>query len=257
MTAGAVLSAEGIVAGYGELEVLHGVSVSVAPGEAVCIIGPNGAGKSTLLRAVFGLIPVRGGRVLLEGADVTNQAPDRLVAAGLAFVPQIQNVFPNLTVVENLEMGGFRKPAGLSDRVARAQDMFPVLRTRAREKAGRLSGGERQMVAIARALVSDPKLLLLDEPTAALAQAVQETVFKTVREIADSGVPVLLVEQNAKKALAACDRGVVLDQGVNRFEGTGLDLLADERVARLYLGKRQEGGPEVAAPEGSAAAEGP
>jgi len=248
MRTGPVLSAEGVVAGYGELEVLHGVSLSVGEGEAVCIIGPNGAGKSTLLKAVFGLIPVRSGRVLLKGEEVTNRAPDKLVESGMAYVPQIQNVFPNLSVLENLEMGGFRKPAGLAGRIALAQEMFPVLKVREREKAGRLSGGERQMVALARALVSEPQLLLLDEPTAALATTVQETVFKKVREIAASGVPVLLVEQNAKKALEACDRGYVLDQGVNRFEGPGRELIGDDRVARLYLGKRQADEPKAADP---------
>lgn len=247
MSAGTVLSAEGVVAGYGELEVLHGVSLTVGAGEAVCIIGPNGAGKSTLLKALFGLIAVRSGRVTMQGAEITNHPPERLVESGVAYVPQIQNVFPNLTVIENLEVGGLRKPSGLGERIARAQEMFPVLKAREREKAGRLSGGERQMVALARALVSDPRMLLLDEPTAALAAAVQESVFKKVREIASGGVPVLLVEQNAKKALAACDRGYVLDQGENRFDGPGPELLSDERVARLYLGKRQEGAPEPAA----------
>jgi len=243
MTAEPVLSAEAIVAGYGDLEVLHGVSLSVAAGEAVCIIGPNGAGKSTFLKAVFGLIPVRSGRVMLQADDVTNVAPKRLVERGIAFVPQTQNVFPNLTVEENLEMGGLYKRVGLEGRIEAAKKMFPVLEERARDKAGRLSGGERQMVALGRALVSDPRLLLLDEPTAALAAPVQEAVFAKVREIAKSGVPVLIVEQNARKALEACDRGVVLDQGLNKFEGPGRELLSDPRVAHLYLGKGKAAHP--------------
>jgi len=211
----------------------------VEAGEIVCIIGPNGAGKSTFLRAIFGLTPVRRGKVTLLGEEVTNQPPDRLVRAGLAYVPQLQNVFPNLTVLENLQLGAFQNPHGLPNRIARVQDMFPVLKTRERDKVGKMSGGERQMVALARALVSDPKLLLLDEPTAALAVGLQDMVLKKAREIASSGVPVLLVEQNAKKALQACDRGYVFDQGENRFEGPPQELLGDERVARLYLGKRK------------------
>jgi branched-chain amino acid transport system ATP-binding protein len=164
----------------------------------------------------------------------------------MAFVPQLQNVFPNLTVLENLELGAFLRPRGLAERIARAQEMFPVLKTRERDKVARMSGGERQMVALARALVSDPKLLLLDEPTAALAVGFQDLVFKKAREIADAGVPVLLVEQNAKRALQSSDRAYVFDQGENRFEGAPKDLLSDERVASLYLGKRKAGAAPAA-----------
>ncbi|MCA1813247.1 MAG: ABC transporter ATP-binding protein [Halobacteriales archaeon] len=230
-----VLRAEGIVAGYGPALVLHGASVRVEAGEVVTVLGPNGAGKSTLLKAIVGLLPVREGEVELLGEPLRGLPPHEVVRRGLAYVPQLANVFPNLTVAENLAMGAFAR-GERAGAVERVHALFPVLRERAAEKAGRLSGGQRQMVAIARALMQEPKVLLLDEPSAGLAPQLQGQVFATVRAIAEQGTPILLVEQNARKALAVSDRGVVLDVGRNKMEGPGPQLLADPDLARLYLG---------------------
>jgi branched-chain amino acid transport system ATP-binding protein len=233
-----VLSAEGVVAGYGDLLILHGASVHVREREVVAIIGPNGAGKSTLLKAIFGLLPLKGGRVTLRGADLSGLPPNVLVERGMAYVPQAQNVFPRLSVRENLEMGAFlkRDKAEVAKAFERVHALFPLLKARAEQRVGLMSGGERQMVAMGRALMSGPQVLLLDEPSAGLAPNVVDAVFQRVREVARAGVPVLLVEQNAKKALAISDRGYVLDQGANKYEGTGADLLKDEKVGKLYLG---------------------
>lgn len=235
-----VLAAREIVAGYGDLDILQGVSVDVRQGEIVTIIGPNGAGKSTLLKAVFGLLQPRAGTVTFLGRDVTRAAPDALVQAGLGYVPQINNVFPNLTVRENLEMGAFVRtdPAAIAAAFARVHALFPVLQEREREKVGRFSGGQRQMVAMGRALMADPKLLLLDEPSAGLAPNLVDAVFANIREVARAGVPVLLVEQNARRALALSDRGYVLDQGRNKYEGTGREILEHPELGKLYLGGR-------------------
>jgi len=241
-----VLEARDVVAGYGEADILKGASVELRAGELVCIIGPNGAGKSTLLKCVFGLVKTRAGTVRLLGEDVTNLPPQRLVAAGLGYVPQVQNVFPTLTVDENLDMGAFLRETGVEEARRRVYELFPDLKARAAERVGRLSGGQRQMVAIGRALMVDPRVLLLDEPSAGLAPMLQDQVFEQARRIADAGTPILLVEQNAKKALARSDRGYVLDQGRNALEGPGRDLLTDERVRRLYLGG---GGAATAAVE--------
>lgn len=231
-----VLEAKDIVGGYGDLDILKGASVAVHPGEVVCILGPNGAGKTTLLRAMFGMIRIRRGQVLLEGKEITGMAPDRVVARGVAYVPQILNVFPTMTIRENLEMGAYLRTDDTSATLARIHALFPTLKERAEEKVGRMSGGQRQMVAFARALMLDPKILLLDEPSAGLAPNLQAQVFDSVRAIARAGTPVLLVEQNVRRALAVSDRGYVLDMGQNRFEGRGDELLADDKVARLYLG---------------------
>ncbi|MEA3201710.1 MAG: neutral amino acid transport system ATP-binding protein [Thermoplasmata archaeon] len=234
-----VLSAEGIVAGYGELNILQGASVEVYEGELVCILGPNGAGKSTMLKAIAGLLKPRGGTVALLGKEITGHAPDKLVGEGLAYVPQVANVFPTMTVDENLDMGAYLlPPAEIPEAKRRVHELFPVLRERAAERVGRMSGGQRQMVAIGRALMTEPAVLLLDEPSAGLAPNLQDLVFAQARAIADAGTPILLVEQNAKKALLKSDRGYVLDQGKNAYTGTGAELLHDPNVGKLYLGDR-------------------
>ena len=230
------LEAQGIVSGYDEVEILHGVSVSVHKGEMVAVIGPNGAGKSTLLRAIFGLLQVRSGAVFLQGEEVTNLQPDQLVGKGLGYVPQVENVFPTLTINENLEMGGFVRRDGVGQRLGQVYDLFPDLADRRQEKAGRLSGGQRQMLALARALMLDPDVLLLDEPSASLSPKMVETLFERIGKINKSGTAILLVEQNAREALSLCHRGYVLAMGQNRLEGEARGLLDNEEVGRLYLG---------------------
>jgi ABC-type branched-subunit amino acid transport system ATPase component len=220
-----------------DVDILRGVDQHVAPGEIVTIIGPNGAGKSTLVKAVFGLATVRSGRVVLDGEDVTGSRPNRLVRRGIGYVPQRQNVFPTLSVRDNLAMGGITTPELIAERTEVMFDVFPRLRERASQAAGTLSGGERQMVAFARALMPRPKVLLLDEPSAGLAPRVVGEVFEIVQRVRDeANVSVLLVEQNARRALAISDRGYVLDQGATAYEGAGASLLADPKVAELYLG---------------------
>ncbi len=231
-----VLEAQGVVSGYGEVEILHGVSVVVNQGEMVAVIGPNGAGKSTLLRAVFGLLPVRSGKVFLQGQDVTNVPPDRLVTSGLSYVPQVDNVFPSLSILENLEMGAFVRRDGLRDRLEQVFDLFPDLADRKGEGAGRLSGGQGQMLALARGLMLDPHLLLLDEPSASLSPKMVGAIFERIGLINQAGTAVLLVEQNAREALSLCHRGYVLAMGLNRLEGEAKGLLENEEVGRLYLG---------------------
>ncbi|WP_367319460.1 ABC transporter ATP-binding protein [Streptomyces sp. HUAS ZL42] len=232
-----VLAAEDIVAGYiTGVDVLRGCSVRVEPGELVGVIGPNGAGKSTLIKAVFGLLRVRDGTVRLLDEDVTNRPAHEQVRRGVGYVPQLQNVFPALTVEENLRMGIYLRPRAFARRVAEVQELFPVLAARRKQKAGSMSGGERQMLAMARALMMEPRLLLLDEPSAGLSPAHQDLVFERVKEINGAGVAVLMVEQNARRCLQICDRGYVLDQGRNAYTGTGSHLLHDEKVIELYLG---------------------
>ncbi|MDN0198378.1 ABC transporter ATP-binding protein [Streptomyces sp. S.PNR 29] len=232
-----VLAAEGIVAGYVPgVDVLRGCSVEVRPGEVVGVIGPNGAGKSTLLKAVFGLLRVRGGTVRLRGEDVTNRPAHELVRRGVGYVPQVQNVFPTLTVEENLRMGVYLRPRTYARRVASVEELFPVLADRRKQKAGAMSGGERQMLAMARALMTEPQLMLLDEPSAGLSPLHQDHVFDRCRMINSAGVAVLMVEQNARRCLQFCDRGYVLDQGRNAYTGTGTALLHDRKVVELYLG---------------------
>jgi branched-chain amino acid transport system ATP-binding protein len=226
-----------VVAGYvPEVDILRGSSLELAAGELIGIIGPNGAGKSTMLKALFGLIPIRSGTVFYEGADVTGRKANVLVARGIGYVPQINNVFPSLTVNENLEMGGYLRKGGLQERLDWVVSLFPRLGERLGQRAGSLSGGERQMLAMGRALMMGPSLLLLDEPSAGLAPAIQELVFERVRGIADSGVSVLMVEQNATRCLQIADRGYVLDQGTNAYTDTGENLLNDPNVISLYLG---------------------
>ncbi|MEE8386590.1 MAG: ABC transporter ATP-binding protein [Dehalococcoidia bacterium] len=236
----AVLHASDVVAGYGEVEILHGVSITVQEGEMVAVIGPNGAGKSTLLKAIFGLIPTRQGSVLLNGAEVTNQPPDRVVLRGMSYVPQTENVFPSLTVNENLEMGAFVRRDGLRERLDRAYALFPDLATRRGEHAGRLSGGQRQMLALARALMLNPQVLLLDEPSASLSPKMVESVFERICEVNRNGTAILLVEQNAREALSLSNRGYVLAMGENRLEGEAQGLIDNEEVGRLYLGAQED-----------------
>ncbi len=232
----AILRASGVVAGYEETEILHGVSIEVQQGEMVAVIGPNGAGKSTLLKAIFGLVDVREGHVLFNGEDVTDEPPDRIVAKGLSYVPQTENVFPSLTIRENLEMGAFTRRDGLRERVEQVCDLFPDLAGRRGDRAGKLSGGQRQMLALARALMLDPRMLLLDEPSASLSPKMVDSVFEKIREINERGTAILLVEQNAREALSFSSRGYVLVMGENRLEGRASDLIDNEDVARLYLG---------------------
>ncbi len=231
-----VLQAETVVAGYGEMEILHGVSITVGEGEVVAVIGPNGAGKSTLLKTIFGLVAVRSGRVDLLGREVTNLSPDRVVQSGMSYVPQVENVFAALTINENLEMGAYVRRDGLHERLERVYDLFPDLAGRRGERAGRLSGGQRQMLALARALMLDPKVLLLDEPSASLSPIMVDSIFEKITEINRGGTAILLVEQNAKEALSFSSRAYVLATGENRFEGDARSILENEEVGRLYLG---------------------
>ena len=232
-----VIDVENVIAGYvAEVNILNGCDLTVAAGEFVGIIGPNGAGKSTLLKAVLGLVNIRSGHVKLNGEEITGMKPYELVARGVGFVPQTRNVFPSLTVRENLEMGCFLRPDMLDERLDYAVEMFPRLGERIDQRAGSLSGGERQMVAMGRALMLKPTVLLLDEPSAGLSPALQDQVFIQCKKINESGVAILMVEQNANRCLQVVDRGYVLDQGRNAYTGTGRELLKDPKVIELYLG---------------------
>ena len=208
----------------------------VAPGELIGIIGPNGAGKSTMLKALFGLISISSGTVTFRGDDITGMKAHSLVSRGIGYVPQTNNVFPSLTIAENLEMGVFLKPKTLKDRLEFVGGLFPRLVERLNQRAGSLSGGERQMLAMGRALMMDPSVLLLDEPSAGLSPILQDQVFIRVRQINRQGVSVIMVEQNARRCLQICDRGYVLDQGRNAYTDTGENLLHDPKVIELYLG---------------------
>ncbi len=233
---GALLAAEDLVAGYVPgVDILDGVSLVVEEGEIATVIGPNGAGKSTLIKAIFGLLRPRAGRITLRGEDLTGLEPHSITRRGMSYVPQLDNVFPSLTVEENLEMGSLER-SRTRERIDRMYELFPRLGERRTQAAGTMSGGERQMLAMARALMPQPHVLLLDEPSAGLAPAFVETIFENVREINQAGVTVVMVEQNARRALAMSDRGYVLDLGRNRFQGAGRDLLEDPKVAELYLG---------------------
>jgi branched-chain amino acid transport system ATP-binding protein len=233
----ALLSITDVVAGYTpEVNILNGCNLTVAPGEFVGVIGPNGAGKSTLLKATLGLVPIRSGTVALSGDDITGSPAHALVKRGVAYVPQNNNVFATMTVRENLQMGCFIAPTRFGDRLDAVVQLFPRLSERLDQRAGSLSGGERQMVAMGRALMLDPSLLLLDEPSAGLSPRLQDEVFLRCRAINDAGVAILMVEQNARRCLQVCDRAFVLDQGRNAYTGTGRELLTDPRVIELYLG---------------------
>ena len=238
MSAGQLLRTDGLVAGYvPEVDILGGVDVELRAGEIVTIVGPNGAGKSTLLKAVFGLLKPRAGQIVLRGEPIGGARTHDISRAGVSYVPQLGNVFPSLTVEENLELGALaRKGVDAGERAAAMYAMFPRLAERRRQPAGTMSGGERQMVAMARALMPAPEILLLDEPSAGLSPEFVDVIFAKVAEINGHGVTVLMVEQNARRALAMSTRGYVLDLGRNRFEGPGQALLDDPRVAELYLG---------------------
>ena len=232
-----VLRAEQLVAGYlPDVDILTGCDLVLEQGELIGIIGPNGAGKSTLIKTLFGLVPVRSGRVLLGEEDITNRSAHDLVSRGVGYVPQTRNVFPSLTIRENLEMGLYLRPKDWEQRSRFVHELFPLLADRADQRAGLLSGGERQMVAMGRALMMDPTVLFLDEPSAGLSPANQDDVFRRIGDINAAGISIVMVEQNARTCLEICDRGYVLDQGRNAYSGTGEELLDDPKVIELYLG---------------------
>jgi branched-chain amino acid transport system ATP-binding protein len=232
-----LLDARDVVAGYlPGVDILNGCSLEVHEGEIVGIIGPNGAGKSTLVKAIFGLVPLRSGSVHLHGDDITVRPPHELVQRGVGYVPQLHNVFPTLTVEDNLRMGCFLRPNDFEERRGEIVGLLPRLGERLHQRAGALSGGERQMLAMARALMMHPSVLLLDEPSAGLSPMMQDDVFDRIAGVNQSGVSVLIVEQNARRCLELADRGYVLDQGRNAYTGSGAELLDDDRVVQLYLG---------------------
>jgi ABC-type branched-subunit amino acid transport system ATPase component len=233
-----LLKAEGLTAGYGRFDILHDVSLTVRVHEIVSIIGPNGAGKSTAFKTVVGFLTPRAGRVLFNGEEITGLRPDRVLRRGLAYVPQGRIVFPQMTVLENLQMGAYieRDRARVAAALERVYALFPILAERRSQNAGTMSGGEQQMVAIARALMTTPKLILLDEPSLGLSPKFVTLIFDKLVEMREAGYTLMLVEQNAARALAVADRGYVLELGRNRFEGAGAQLLADPEVKRLYLG---------------------
>jgi branched-chain amino acid transport system ATP-binding protein len=233
----AILEFRDLVAGYGKSQVLYGVSMEVRAGEIVTMVGANGAGKSTVLRTIFGLTDIRSGVVRFKGQDITGARPHHLVDMGLAFVPQERSIFPSLTVYENLEMGGYTMSGDkVLENIEKVFKRFPLLKERYQQKAGTLSGGERQMLAIARGLMTEPELLMLDEPSLGLAPKIVEAVFEQIQLIYESGTTIFLVEQNARRALSIADRAYVLELGRVRHQGTGQELLSDSEVQRAYLG---------------------
>ena len=233
-----LLRAEGLTAGYGKMPILHDVTLEVRQGEMVSVIGPNGAGKSTAFKTIVGFVHATNGRVVFDGQDITGLHPHEVLPRGLAYVPQGRIVFPQMTVLENLEMGAYivRERATVLASLERVYGLFPILSERRWQRAGTLSGGEQQMVAIGRALMTHPKLILLDEPSLGLSPKFVSLIFETLAQMKRAGYTLMVVEQNAAKALAFADRAYVLELGRNRFEGTGADLLADPDVKRLYLG---------------------
>ena len=232
----AVLSLNNLIAGYGQTEILHNLSIYVNPNEIVAIIGPNGAGKSTAIKAVLGLLNIKEGSVVLNDENITNTPAQKVIERGISYVPQTNNVFVNLSVQENLEMGAWTRPTGVEARLEEMYELFPDLAEKRSQAAGSLSGGQRQMVAMAKALMVDAKILLLDEPTAGLSPKYRSEIFATIQKIKGTGVPILIVEQNAKQALGVSDRGYVLVDGANRHTGTGAGLAADPEIARMFLG---------------------
>ncbi len=235
----ALLEAHDIHAGYGKMEILHGVTLKVEPGQIVSIIGPNGAGKSTVFKTIFGLLPVRQGRVIFAGEEVTNQTPEALLRRGMAFVPQGRNVFPLMSVEENLLLGAYirKRTPELLEKVEQVYGTFPILREKRKDRAGNLSGGQQQMLEMGRALLLQPKLILLDEPTLGLAPLVFKEIFRIIEGLRRLGQTILMVEQNAAKALEISDYAYALELGKNRYEGSGEFIRNDERVKRLYLGR--------------------
>jgi branched-chain amino acid transport system ATP-binding protein len=231
-----LIELEGVHAGYGGAPILNGVNLSIEPSDIAVIVGPNGAGKSTTLKAIFGLVDVASGSIRFEGRDITNAEPDALVPLGLSFVPQEFNVFTSMTIEENLEMGAYIRRDDFTPTLRSVYEMFPPLAERRRQKAGELSGGQRQMVAMGRALMSQPKLLMLDEPSAGLSPRYMMEVFEQIVKINRSGVGILMVEQNARQALGMASKGFVLANGENRFTGSGRELLENPEVAQAFLG---------------------
>jgi ABC-type branched-subunit amino acid transport system ATPase component len=233
-----MLSLDFITAGYTDENIINEVSLQVDEGEIVTIIGPNGCGKSTLMKSIFGLTRMRGGRILFKGREITGMRPDQLVQRGLSYVPQERNVFPALTVTENLEMGAIALASGMKERISLVLELFPTLADRMAQRAGTLSGGEQKMLAVGRAMISNPSMLLLDEPSAALSPKVMSQLFSEIQEINERGVTILMVEQNARRALAISDRGYIMEMGRNRLEGPAQSLLDNPEVCRLYLGRK-------------------
>ena len=230
------LIGEGMTGGYGGADILHGCTIAVEKGEIAVIVGPNGAGKSTAMKAVFGMLKLRQGHVKLAGEDITTLSPQDRVAKGMGFVPQTHNIFTSMTVEENLEMGAFIRRDDFKDTLAQVYDLFPILKQKRMQPAGELSGGQRQQVAVGRALMTQPKVLMLDEPTAGVSPIVMDELFDRIIEVARTGISILMVEQNARQALDIADKGYVLVQGANRFTDTGAALLADPEVRRSFLG---------------------
>jgi branched-chain amino acid transport system ATP-binding protein len=231
-----LLAVRDLDAGYGDLQVLSDVDMDVGDGEYVVIVGPNGAGKSTVMKSVFGLTTYMGGQVVFDGTEISRRSPDQIIHEGIGYVPQNENVFGSLSVRENLEMGAYILDEVPEDQIERIYDRFPILRERSTQKAGTLSGGQQQMLAMGRALMLDPDLLLLDEPSAGLAPDLVTEMFDRIDKINDDGTAVLMVEQNAKEALRRCDRGYVLVQGQNRYQDAGETLLNDQQVRQDFLG---------------------
>ena len=230
------LSGENLVVGYGAADILHGCSIDVNKGEIAVIVGPNGSGKSTAMKAIFGMLTLKSGSVKIDGEDITSVSVIERVKKGMAFVPQTNNVFASLTVEENLEMGAFLQKDDFSSTIDEVYSLFPVLREKRKQEAGELSGGQRQQVAVGRALMTKPQVLMLDEPTAGVSPIIMDELFDRIIEISKRGISILMVEQNAKQALNIADKGFVLTQGVNKFSGTGISLLSNPEVRKSFLG---------------------
>ena len=230
------LSGEKLVAGYGGADILHGGSIDVSEGEIAVIVGPNGSGKSTAMKAIFGMLKLKSGNVKIKGEDITSLSVFERVKKGMAFVPQTNNVFTSLTVEENLEMGAFLQQDDFSSTMEDVYALFPVLKDKRKQEAGELSGGQRQQVAVGRALMTKPKVLILDEPTAGVSPIIMDELFDRIIEVSKTGISILMVEQNAKQALNIADKGFVLSQGVNKFSGTGVSLLNNTEVRKSFLG---------------------
>lgn len=230
------LKAENMTGGYGGADILHGCNLSVEKGQIAVIVGPNGAGKSTAMKAVFGMLNIHTGHVVLDGQDITALTPQARVGIGMGFVPQVNNIFTTMSVEENLEMGAFIRTDDFSDTMAQVYDLFPILKEKRHQHAGELSGGQRQQVAVGRALMTQPKLLMLDEPTAGVSPIVMDELFDRIIEVARTGISILMVEQNARQALEIADKGYVLVQGANAYTDTGQALLANPEVRRTFLG---------------------
>ncbi|MBI1172026.1 ATP-binding cassette domain-containing protein [bacterium] len=230
------LIGEAMTGGYGATDILHDCTIGVEKGQIAVIVGPNGAGKSTAMKAVFGMLKLRGGQVRLNGEDITALSPQDRVAKGMAFVPQTHNIFTSMTVEENLEMGAFLRRDDISGTLEQVYHLFPILKSKRLQPAGELSGGQRQQVAVGRALMTQPQVLMLDEPTAGVSPIVMDELFDRIIEVARTGISILMVEQNARQALNIADKGYVLVQGANRYTDTGAALLADPDVRRSFLG---------------------